>query len=243
MIGKHQLIVRSRALEFNLIIERNITFIRGDSATGKTTLINNLATFKSNGKDSGIEVKLDVPFEAFPNDSPMRIEDIKYIHDSIIFIDERRAIVKSKEFAEVVINSSNYFVIITRDQLKCLPYSIKSIKKLVTIKDGEIYKILFESDIIKSSKGKIVPYEIIAEDSKSGRMFFEKVFNCRFNDITTNGNIANNNSNILPRLASTQSDNILVIVDGAAFGPYIHEVQQFIKRVDRNIVIWCPESF
>ena len=39
MKGKHSIVVRNRRVQFALELERNITVIRGDSATGKTTML------------------------------------------------------------------------------------------------------------------------------------------------------------------------------------------------------------
>lgn len=40
MHGSHHLIVQSAHLKYEFDIKRNITIIKGDSATGKTTLVN-----------------------------------------------------------------------------------------------------------------------------------------------------------------------------------------------------------
>lgn len=42
MKGKHRVIVQNNRLHYEFEIGRNITVILGDSATGKTTLINML---------------------------------------------------------------------------------------------------------------------------------------------------------------------------------------------------------
>lgn len=39
MIGKYKIVVENEFLKFEFTIRRNITIVRGDSATGKTTLI------------------------------------------------------------------------------------------------------------------------------------------------------------------------------------------------------------
>ena len=39
MKGKHKIEVRSKRIVFTIELERNITILRGDSATGKTTLV------------------------------------------------------------------------------------------------------------------------------------------------------------------------------------------------------------
>ena len=42
MKGKYKVVVKNNRLHYEFEIKRNITIIRGDSATGKTTLINML---------------------------------------------------------------------------------------------------------------------------------------------------------------------------------------------------------
>ena len=49
------------------------------------------------------------------------------VSGSIVFIDEGNSFIKSRDFAEVVRNSSNYYVIVTREPLTELPYSINEI--------------------------------------------------------------------------------------------------------------------
>ena len=45
MIGSHHIIVETKKIKYEFEIKRNITVIRGDSATGKTTLIDLLSQF------------------------------------------------------------------------------------------------------------------------------------------------------------------------------------------------------
>ena len=61
MRGKHHVIVESDTLKYEFDIRRNITVIQGNSATGKTTLIELLSQFALRGKRSGIRVESDVP--------------------------------------------------------------------------------------------------------------------------------------------------------------------------------------
>ena len=61
MRGKHRVIVQNNRLHYEFEIKRNITIVRGDSATGKTTLINMLRQAENLGNSSGIEVNCDVP--------------------------------------------------------------------------------------------------------------------------------------------------------------------------------------
>ena len=56
MRGKYHIVVQNKRLRYELNIRRNITMIRGDSATGKTTLINLLEQEAVLGESSGVEV-------------------------------------------------------------------------------------------------------------------------------------------------------------------------------------------
>ena len=120
MIGRHNIIVSSQRARFNFDVTRNITVIRGDSATGKTTLIGLLSDYENLGKQSGVQVKCDKPCRVLTGaDWEMRLEHIK---DSIVFIDEGNKFIKGDDFARAVRNSDNYYVIITRENLYNLPY-------------------------------------------------------------------------------------------------------------------------
>lgn len=61
MKGKHKVIIQNNRLHYEFEIKRNITIIQGDSATGKTTLINMLRQAENMGRSSGIDVQCDVP--------------------------------------------------------------------------------------------------------------------------------------------------------------------------------------
>ena len=61
MKGKHKVIVQNNKLHYEFEIKRNITIIQGDSATGKTTLINMVRQAANLGASSGVDVICDVP--------------------------------------------------------------------------------------------------------------------------------------------------------------------------------------
>lgn len=125
MKGKYHIVVQNKRLRYELEIIRNITIIRGDSATGKTTLINLLEQAAAFGESSGVEVLCERPCRALGgNDWNIVLPNI---HGQIIFLDEENKFVKSQEFASAVKDSDNYFVIITREDLPNLPYSVEEI--------------------------------------------------------------------------------------------------------------------
>lgn len=127
MRGKHHIIIESDNLKYEFDIKRNITVIQGDSATGKTTLIELLQLYSRQGIRSGVRVEADVPCTVYGGDAQQWPNVLQSIKGSIIFIDEDYTFVFTKEFASLVGQSDNYYVIITRRPLKNLPYSIQEI--------------------------------------------------------------------------------------------------------------------
>ena len=137
MKGKHHIVIESARLKYEFEIKRNITIIRGDSATGKTTLIELLEDYRGGGEDSAVRISSDVQCRVFADSSDTWRQALEVIADSIIFIDEDNRFIRTKEFAEVVRFSSNYYVLITREDLPELPYSIKEIYGIRT--SGKYY--------------------------------------------------------------------------------------------------------
>lgn len=52
---------------------------------------------------------------------------LENIHDSIVFIDEGNQFITTDEFASALRKSDNYYVIVTREGLPNLPYSVEEI--------------------------------------------------------------------------------------------------------------------
>ena len=77
------------------------------------------------GDSSGVLVKCVVPCVVIGGQRWE--ENLQFIHNSIVFIDECNRFIKSEDFAVRVKESDNYFVIVTRDDLPNLPYSVKEI--------------------------------------------------------------------------------------------------------------------
>lgn len=125
MKGKYHIIVQNNRLRYEFDIKRNITIIRGDSATGKTTLINMLQSAASFGESSGIDVICEKQCRVLQGADWQII--LPHIHDQIVFIDEENQFIKTQAFSSSVKNSDNYYVIITREDLPNLPYSVDEI--------------------------------------------------------------------------------------------------------------------
>ena len=86
MKGKYKVIVKNNRLHYEFEIKRNITIIKGDSATGKTTLINKVRQFADLGNSSGIDIVCDAPCRVLEG-SRWKIL-LQNMVGNIIFIDE-----------------------------------------------------------------------------------------------------------------------------------------------------------
>lgn len=138
MLGKYEIEVYNNRVHYFLTIKRNITILKGNSATGKTELIRLVSEYEANGASSGITLSCDVKCRVLTAaDWELRLKAMK---KSIIFIDETAAFIHTKRFAELVKGSDNYFVIVSRDDLSQLPYSIDEIYGLRDATDIQKYK-------------------------------------------------------------------------------------------------------
>ena len=176
MKGLHKVIVQNNRLHYEFDIRRNITIIQGNSATGKTTLINMLRQAENLGADSGVDVNCDVPCRVLEGRNWKLI--LESISKSIIFIDEENVFINTEEFASAIQNSDNYYVLITRENLYNLPYSVEEIYGLHSSGKyqntrkvyQQMYRIYSDENILP-----IKPEKIIVEDSNSGYDFFHSV--------------------------------------------------------------------
>ena len=238
MIGKYDIEIYNNRVHYFLTIKRNITILQGNSATGKTELIRLVSEHEANGISSGITVKCDVRCTVLTSvDWELRLGSLQ---KTIIFIDETAGFIKSKRFAECVRGSDNYFVIVTRDDLVQLPYSVEEIYGLRTEKSKyQIFKKVYNEmyKLYNSRPDKrIEPDLVITEDTNSGYQCFEMIY----------GNIcasAGGKSRIYELIRSSDKEQILVIADGAAFGAEMGKVSRYMQQSGKECVLYAPESF
>ncbi len=125
MKGSYEIIVANAKLRYEFTVRRNITIIKGDSATGKTTLVEMIREYYESGEGSGIELRCRKECRVLAGKDWKRL--LEGIYNSIVFIDEDNAFLPTREFAEAVRESDNYYVIVTREGLPNLPYSVEEI--------------------------------------------------------------------------------------------------------------------
>lgn len=237
MRGTHKVVVSTKRLKYEFELRRNLTIIRGDSATGKTTLVDMIRDFVNN--PSGTPVELVCDKKCYVLEGALWKMQLAGIADSIVFIDEGNEFIKTVEFSEEIQKTDNYYVIVTREALPALPYSVEEIYgirtsgKYGTLKQSyhEFYRLYGA----KTYEKAVTPEVILTEDSNSGYQFFSEV--CNENGLSCES--MNGKSNVFHYLNLHRNEKILVIADGAAFGPEMDRVLQLISR-QKNVALYLP---
>lgn len=241
MKGTYTIRIRSNRIVFTLDIQRNITIIRGDSATGKTTFIEMLQAYERLGKQSGVTVQSEKECHVLTD---YDWEDrFPRISNSIVFVDEGNRFVSSPAFARAIMGSDNYYVLITRENLYQLPYSVDAVLKLKTttsrfrttyVRSYPHYEYL-EAPADQLQRTDV----ILTEDSNSGHEMFSQI--ARRYAIQCDS--ADGKSNIMLKLMQSGDARVLIVADGAAFGAEMEKVYSFHKLHPGKVTLYLPESF
>lgn len=194
------------------------------------------------GPQSGVMVSCKVHCRTISGKNWRR--DLKEIANSIVFIDEGSTFVRTEEFAREAKHSSNYYVIVARESLHQLPYSVDEIYGLKntnrTTTKYPVYSRVYTSTYRIYSDTKFRgerPELVIVEDTNSGYEFFSLL--CKKSSVRCIS--AGGKSNICNCIMNAPENDILVIADGAAFGPEIAEATALLRR--KSIKLFLPESF
>lgn len=234
MKGQYDVVLYNNKVHYHLTIKRNITILRGDSASGKSEFIRLLAQYNGSPKSSGISLICDRECIVL-NEGNWKLY-LETYRERIFFIDEGNDFLRTKEFADAVKGADNYFVIISRENFPNLPYSVDEIYGLREGKYREAKRVYNEMYRIYGNlpDPQQKPEIVITEDSNSGNEFFELLFPGKC--ISANGK-----SNIKRVLLEHMGESVLAVVDGAAFGPEMQDCMELTEVYP--VSIFAPESF
>ena len=234
MIGQYDVVLYNNKVHYHLTIKRNITILRGDSASGKSEFIRLLAQYNGSPKSSGISLICDRECIVL-NEGNWKLY-LETYRERIFFIDEGNDFLRTKEFADAVKGADNYFVIISRENFPNLPYSVDEIYGLREGKYREAKRVYNEMYRIYGNlpDPQQKPEIVITEDSNSGNEFFELLFPGKC--ISANGK-----SNIKRVLLEHMGESVLAVVDGAAFGPEMQDCMELTEVYP--VSIFAPEYF
>ena len=170
MKGTHKVQIQNKRVRYEFELRRNLTVLRGDSASGKTILVDLVQEHVDNGDNSSVQITCDKG--CFALGGATWRGQLSEMRDSIVFIDEGNPFVFSDEFSHAIQQTDNYYVIVSREGLPNLPYSvteiygIRSSGKYGGLKQHyhEFYRIYGQA----LNSGEISPTAVITEDSHSG---------------------------------------------------------------------------
>ena len=241
MVGTVHISVRNRRNSYDFTLKRNLTVLRGDSATGKTTLYEMIRDYNNNS-ESGVKISCNKSVETLEGRNWE--QQLEGINQSVVVIDEGSSFIKSKDFAKKVRGSDNYFLLITRDYLQQLPYSVDEIYRIKGRgKNKRLEKIYADVDKFYNNpdtdRFPIHPDVIITEDSGSGFQFFSNVAE----NIGIICESATGNSNIIKKLKEHRNSNIIVVADGAAIGAAMESLVKEQENSMGKLALFLPESF
>ncbi len=240
MKGSYHIIVQNSRVFFEFDIKRNITVIRGDSATGKTTLISLIDEFSRLGEDSGVNISCEARCISANNANWEGI--IENTVGGIIFFDEDASVVKSQMFASKIRGTENYYVIVTREKLSNLPYSVDEIYGIHSSgKYSDLrktYNSFFRLYDVDSIYHNDEPAKrLIVEDSNAGYEFFKAIVPESVTCVSAGGK-----TGIQKLLNDSDRSETLIVADGAAFGSEMNELYLYMKK-HPEIKLYLPESF
>lgn len=241
MKGIYKVSIKNSRNSYVFELKRNITILCGDSGKGKTTLYDMIHEYNRFGKESGVSVSSDRKVVAISGDDWE--SDIKKNSGAIIVIDEDSRFIRTVEFAGIVKDCDNYFLLITRNYLRTLPYSVDEIYTIKGAKSkrfAPVYQDLYKMyDRPDKNRLPFLPEVIIAEDSNSGFSFFKQIAGKNGIECVS----AQGKSNILKMLKLYAEKKVAVIADGAAFGCEISDIVKQQELVPNKLAIFLPESF
>ncbi len=242
MKGNIRVVVSTKKLRYELNLRRNITILQGDSASGKTTLIQIISDYQSGRTGPGTEIVCDRKCIVLAGDAESAIMRLKTLTEAVVFVDEQERFLYSKAFSEAVLASGCYFVFVTRDGLNMLPYSVNEIYYLKNSgyyqNTRQVYNSMYQVYPEAEMNKKIEPSLILTEDSNAGYEMYEAIGQ----DIKVPCDSAGGKSNIAKYILANKEEQILAIVDGAAFGADMQSVMHVLE-MSKGSYVWTPESF
>lgn len=218
--------IKGKRINYLLEIQDRITIIRGDSATGKTTMVK-IISQQLRGINNGFEINTSFYLKEVLVDN-IALPDLNY--NNLYILDEG-TLEASNQFANFVNKSRSHFIIISRDRLPNVLYSFESIYEFYN--DNGITKLKRKYEELNDQHiNKLKLNKLITEDSNSGYQFYNKFRNI---------NVITSKSNSKISKMIKDMDNIIVVFDSIAIGPYIENIYSISRN--KNIYFLYPESF
>lgn len=210
-----ELKVSSKKYNAELYLERRITYIRGESGTGKTSLIYMIEQFKR--EVSGINVECNLKLRVM-GELP-ELEELSVVRDSVLFFDDELCSeLDMGVFSRLCPKNNLYVVVINRvDSIESgkfpkLDFAVSSI--LVSKQDGINHYFVPISSLDVGGNWGTCRVDIVLTEDTYGLCNMEELLGVRC--VSSNGK--DNIINALDKLCKQGYRNVLVCADWSAFG-------------------------
>jgi hypothetical protein len=226
-LGLQVYIKDERGVSYEFTLDRKVSFLRGDSGTGKTTLRDMVRESRNKARGIIVQCKLEVV-------DYMHKNRIKAGKGALIVVDEDDIAdgLTSTGLAMEIASSPHFWLIIGRHDFPDISYSMDSVYEVV---GGEKHKFRRMFTYGKRALNKR-PDKIVTEDSRSGKDLIKIIY--RNTKIESSGG----NGNIERMIKSdTGKEVTLYVVDAEGFGPYANAVEKALLR-HKNKYLLAPRS-
>jgi hypothetical protein len=220
----------ARKYSCKFAIKSKITIIRGNSGTGKTSMLRFISASFSGSSAWIINCKL--PCYVIENTNLDWDVAFRTRHNTIFMLDESFDYLVSEYFSKCVNESDNYFLIISRSPLKMLNYGIDSIYELTY--SNRLWKLEKEYHLETDYQK---PDLIITEVSGSGYQFFKAISEKESIDCIS----AIGKSEVANIAVNNKNRRILAVVDSMAFGCCIDRFRELFQK--GHLRFFAPDSF
>lgn len=244
-----ELDIQDDLVHYHFVLERRISFLRGNSATGKTTFAEMVRDKEDNSEIkhiiSGCKDSIYVTEASYAGQ--MRDDQIR---DCLLVIDDLNLLDKpsfSASLAENCIEKNLWYLIITRREIeepdidhfkdygRRFSYAISSVFELH--QDGNLYTLapLYRYPYTDFSSFDLV----ITEDTAKGYVFFSSLFKCK-TVASTNGK-----STMVADVSKALREGytrILALFDSAAFGCHMEEFNATFGR-DTEYMVYIMSAY
>lgn len=219
-----------RYVDYKFTIWDKFTLLRGDTATGKTTLYHMFELYNQN--------PLNIKCAGYKNlrilpilDTHEEYENVLINRDKQVFIvDEGHPFLHTYGYEQILKASGNYFIIISRRHaFENLPIHLRSVVQLVSSGKYHTFKQLYE-----------IPKQIekftscICEDSKTGNKFISQFLPC-VSTSTGKDNIAN--------AMKDSSESLLLVYDVAGIGATYADIYTAERQREQPVTHLAWDSF
>ena len=224
MVGSKHIKIWDNKSSYDLTLKRRITIIIGDSATGKSKLVDLVSNKDIN---PGVRYSSNCGFSSLGRVKALDAE-LEANNHSVLFVDEDTGLFLNSQFLDLVFKYDIWFVFITRkDNILNLPYSVKEVYQLKS--SGKYHTIIPYYDLSRVNSKQNKDW-IITEDSKSGKEFFKKL---GYDVLSAGGNDS--------LVKYINRSRCTFVVDSANFGRQMYSFYELAVLGKIDLVL--PESF